>query len=427
MKPKLLNSCILLLAVAACLQFGSTARATVAFSVTPSAVSNTYNGTIMLQVTGLTNSETVVVQKFLDLNTNGVIDAGDPLVQQFQLTDGQAGMVIGGIVNSNVPGDTDSTAGQITALLIFHNGDFIQNVAGQYAFKLSSPGGHFTPLTNLFTVTNSPYAQQITGNVVSNGTSTALPNAIVLLFGPPRPGGKGPGGSPVAGAVANNSGGYTLLAPPGTYTPVAFKNGYVVNFSTAPVIILGAGQTVTTNLTATPATSSISGTLVDANNPGIALPGVLLPAKNSGGLLAVGFTDANGLFNVPVTAGTWGLNPDDTALIVHGYLGWQNDYLTNAGATGVPLVVPKATALFYGNVKDGSGTPLPGIDVYAYDNGSQLYQADAYTDANGRYAVGVLGGLGSNDPWSVQISSDGSPTNYIFSQPAFSQNGGTNL
>ena len=55
----------------------STADAAVAFTVTPSAVSNTYKGTITLQVTGLTNTETVVVQKFLDLNTNGLINAND--------------------------------------------------------------------------------------------------------------------------------------------------------------------------------------------------------------------------------------------------------------------------------------------------------------------------------------------------------------
>jgi hypothetical protein len=427
MKAKTLSSCILLLALAACQQIASTARAAVTFNVTPSAVSNTYNGTIMLQVSGLTNTETVLVQKFIDLNTNGVVDSGEWLVQQFQLTDGQAGMVIGGIVNSNVPGDTDSTAGQITAQLNFRNGDFIQNIAGQYAFKLSSPGGHFAPITSLFSVTNLPYTQKITGNVVSNGTSTTLPNAVVLLFGPPRSGDKGPKGPPVAGAVADNSGGYTIPAPPGIYAPAAFKAGYVVDFSTLPVITLSSGQTVITNLTGTNATTSIFGTLVDANNPGIALPGVLLPVKSSDGLLAVNFTDANGIFNVPVTAGMWGLKPDDTALIVHGYLGWQNDYITNAGATGVTLTVPKATALFYGNVKDGLGTPLPGIDVYAYDNGSQLYETDAYTDANGKYVAGALGGLGSNDPWSLQISSDTSPTNYIFSQPAFAQNGGTNL
>src|SRR6266702_5689868 len=67
------------------LVLGQTGWAAVGFTVTPSAVSNTYSGTITLQVTGLTNTETVVVQKFLDANTNGLIDAGDILGQQFQL------------------------------------------------------------------------------------------------------------------------------------------------------------------------------------------------------------------------------------------------------------------------------------------------------------------------------------------------------
>src|SRR6266851_9182569 len=110
---------------------GQTGWAAVGFTVTPSAVSNTYSGTITLQVTGLTNTETVVVQKFLDANTNGVIDGADLLVQQFNLTDGQAS-VIGGVTNFNVPGDTDTTAGQITAQLNFQNGDFTQNIIGKY-------------------------------------------------------------------------------------------------------------------------------------------------------------------------------------------------------------------------------------------------------------------------------------------------------
>ena len=57
----------------------------------------------------------VVVQKYLDANANGVVDTGDWLVQQFNLTDGQAGMVIDGVTNFNVPGDTDTVSGQITA------------------------------------------------------------------------------------------------------------------------------------------------------------------------------------------------------------------------------------------------------------------------------------------------------------------------
>jgi hypothetical protein len=108
------------------------AHAAVTFFVTPAAVSNTYNGTITLQIGGLTNTETVVIQKFLDLNTNSLVDGGDWLMQQFTLTDGQAGMVIGGVTNFNVPGDLNATTGAITATLNFQNGDFMQNLVGKY-------------------------------------------------------------------------------------------------------------------------------------------------------------------------------------------------------------------------------------------------------------------------------------------------------
>src|SRR6516162_112395 len=89
---------------------------TASLTVTPSVTSNTYTGIITLQVNGLSSGETVVVQKFLDVNHNGVIDSGDILWQQFQLTDGQASVFHDGalaVTNVNVPGDTDSTPGQI--------------------------------------------------------------------------------------------------------------------------------------------------------------------------------------------------------------------------------------------------------------------------------------------------------------------------
>src|SRR5665213_2083011 len=401
-------------------------RAAVTFTNTPSAVSNTYSGLITLSIGGLTNTETVVVQKFLDANTNGVIDGNDLLVQQFTLTDGM-NFVIGGVTNFNVPEDLNATTGAITAMLNFQNGDFVQNIIGHYFYKLSSPVEHFAPITNSFSVTNFPFAQKFTGNVVSNSSSTTLPNAVVLLFPPPRPGKNGPGGNPVAGVVANSAGAYTVQAPPGTYTLVALTTNYVGNFKKAPVLTLGSGQTINTNLSATNATASITGKIVDAANNAIGLPGVFLPLQSTNGLLAFSYSDTNGNFTARVTAGQWSLGSDDSGLIIHGYVGWNNNTNVNSGATGVTLAYAKANALFYGSVKDNLGNPLAGIDVNAYDNNNYLYQTDGYTDANGNYVVGVLGGLGSNDPWWIGISSDSSPANYIFSQPAFDQNGGTNI
>ncbi|HUA39200.1 MAG TPA: putative Ig domain-containing protein [Candidatus Sulfopaludibacter sp.] len=395
-----------LLAANLCLVTAVSMTAAVTFTITPPIVSNTYDGTITLSVSNVPTGDTVVVQKFLDLNTNGLIDGSDWLVQQFNMTDGQAGMVIGSVTNFNVPGDMDSTTGQITAKLNFQAGDFMQNVVGKYLFKLSSPVAHFSPITNIFTVTNYPYAQKFTGNVVSNGV--AVPNAVVLLFHPNQ--------GPVAGTVANNSGSYTIWAPVGTYSLIAFKSNYVCNFGAPPTLTLASGQTITTNLYLTNATSSISGRVVDANNSNIGLPGILIPAQSkTGGLMSVGFTDTNGNFTVGVQSGQWSLKADDTSLIVHGYMGLQNRTNVNAGATGVTIGVPLATALIYGSVKDSLGNSLPALDVYANDSSSNLYETDGYTDANGNYVLGVLG-LGTSDYWWIQANSNNQLTNYVFSQ-----------
>jgi large repetitive protein len=391
--------------------FAPAARAAVAFTVTPAAVSNTYSGKITLQITGLTNTETVVVQKFLDANTNGVIDAGDSLWQQFNLTDGQASVFHDGgtaVTNFNVPGDTDTTGGQITAPIILQNGDFAQTTVGKYLYKLSSPAGHFTALTNSFSVTNFPYAQSFTGTVFSNNTATAVGNAVIILFQPASGGNLNPQG----GAVANNAGNYTIKVPPGTYLLAAFRSNYLANLATAPTITLGSGSTITTNLTLTNTTQSISGRIVDAATPTLGLPGLLVPLTSSDNFLALGYSDTNGNFTVGTRPGVWKIESGDSSLIVHGYLSLQNNIKTNTASGsvgGVTNALPKASAIFYGSVKDNFGKALAGIDLYASDNNGQ-YQSDGYTDTNGNYVAGA-----SAADWHVSVSSDSGPTNYIFS------------
>src|SRR5690349_14104182 len=87
--------------------------AAVGVTPTPTAVSNLYAGTISLTVTGLNSGETVIVQKYFDANNNGVVDAGDYLVQQFQLTDGVGPTLFGSVTNINIPYDSNPTAGAI--------------------------------------------------------------------------------------------------------------------------------------------------------------------------------------------------------------------------------------------------------------------------------------------------------------------------
>jgi hypothetical protein len=411
------------------LPLAQSGRAAVGFSVTPTVVSNTYSGPITLQVTGLNPGDTVVVQKFLDANADGVIDAGDILIEQFDLTDG-SNFVIAGITNNNVPGDTDTVAGEITALQNFQT-DFTQILVGQYLFKLSSPAGHFAPITNAFTVTNSSYAQKLAGVVSSGGTPMA--NAGVILF---QPSGSDGGMNPVGGTVADSSGSFSMAVPAGTYLLAAFKSNFVADTTAAGNLVLAAGATLNTNLNLIATTQSISGIVYDTNSPALGLPGVLVPVETGTGLLGICFTDTNGNFSAGVNANQWKILPDSASLALHGYVGLENKVqvsTTKGSVSGVTLALPKATAFFYGTIKDSFGHPLTGeVAVYSDDqnstnNDNGSYQSDGYADTNGNYVTGVVGSANTNEFWQVSIDNSSSFPNYVFSQPDFDQNGGTNV
>lgn len=413
------------LLMAAGLLSGGSALAAVTFNVTPSVISNTYGGAVTLQISNLSSGDTVLIQKYLDANSNGIVDAGDLLSQQFKLIDGQANLFTNGgtlVTNLNLPGDIDGVAnGQITAQL-YLDFDFAQLFVGKYLFVLSSPAGHFTSITNSFTVTNFPFGQTISGTVTNNGS--AVPNAIVLLFQP-----SGGGENPAGGVVANNSGAYTISAPTGTYTLAAFKSNYVANLNISPDVTLGAGSNITTNVPVTSATTTISGKVIDTNTSA-GLPGMLLPFQTTNNYLAVAQTDTNGNFSAGVLANSWKVQPSSQSTSFYGYVKNNNDgtkvNTTGGSVAGVSIALTKGTAIFYGNVKDNLGNPMTGLDVEGDDNvqnGDGQYSVDAYTDVNGNYFAYVVAG----DAWEVYVNSaDQKPayTNYAYSQADSQQNGG---
>jgi len=408
---KLLIQLVFLAALAAILS--STAQAAVTFTVMPSTVSNTYNGTITLFITNIPAGDTVVVQKFLDANSNGVVDGNEWLVQQFNLTDGQA-TVFSGVTNYNVPGDFYAPTGAISTLLNFHfqqgsqSGDIAQDFVGKYLFKLSSPAGHFAPLTNAFTVTNFPFAQSIGGIVRSNGV--AISNAAVILFTSSSSGDL----NPVAGTIADNLGNYSIKAPVGTYLLAAFKTNCLDNLAVAPTVTLVASANITTNLNLTNATQFISGKVADTNTPSITLPGVLVAAMSTNSFIGIAFTDTNGNYTVGTRPNVWKLDGDSASITVHGYIRLQNKPKTNTTSgslTGVNQLFPKATAMFYGTVRDSLNNPLSGVHIFSQDANSVL-EDDVSTDQNGNYYADTLAGT-----WSVQVDNNNPLyTNYVFSQ-----------
>jgi len=355
------------------------------FTINPSSISNTYSGSITLQITGLTNGETVLVERFLDLNNNGVVDVADLLVQSFKDTEGQV-TSFDGIRDVNVPGDDDgATNASIQTSLSFNSGPEFSRSDGQHLFRVSSPTGRFTPLVRPLTVTQAAFAQRVTGNVTSGGSPVT--NASVALLIP-----VGNDIQFIGGTVADAAGNYSLAAAPGDYVVLAAKPGYVSDLNAAPMITLTAGQVVTTNLTLTAPTHTISGKVSDAASSN-GIPGLQLFVESANNTLTFAFSDASGNFTASVLPDQWKFSLSDFGLSQAGYLRPQNKpkvTVSTSDVTGVNIPLAKESALIYGNVKNDTNAPLPGISMFAND-GSNQYQASAITDANGNYTLGVSG------------------------------------
>src|SRR5690242_19054270 len=153
--------------------------AAISVSLNPASTSNTYTGVLTVQVTGLTNGEPVTVETYLDVNGNGVIDAGDPLMDSFKLSDGSVN-TIGGVTNLNVPWDSNPAGGALTTVL--NLSEPVERAAGNHIFRIISPFGNFTPQTNVWTVTNPALGATVSGTVSTGEVPVPYAMAVALTM-----------------------------------------------------------------------------------------------------------------------------------------------------------------------------------------------------------------------------------------------------
>jgi hypothetical protein len=361
-----------------------TAFAQQTLTVSPAVTSNTYPGVITLNITGLTNGEQVAVQEFMDLNANGSVDPGEPMMDAGKITDNDPSQaIIGGVTNINIPIDSNSATGAITTTLNFAPPLVLENFVGQHLFKLVSPTGRFAPVTATLVVTNAVTAQTLSGTVYSNGI-TPLANAVVVV----QP---ADGSGYTAAAVADNSGHYSLNVNPGSYGVMAVVPGYFMDTSVAPQVTLTNGMSATNNLSLSNGTVIISGNFYDAGNSN-GVGGAMVQLE-SGNLFAINFTDTNGNYSAAVSPGFWKIKPTKERLPRRGYVTLQQSLQEDATAGNVSnanVALFKGNALFYGRITDNFSSPFANIQFAGNDSNS-VYSAKGYSDANGNYAVAVLG------------------------------------
>ena len=381
-------------------------------SVSPSTTSNTYPGVITLQIGGLTNTEPVVVQEFLDGNANGVVDAGELLVDTFPITDGGVS-TIGGQTDLNVPFDSDATGGNITTTVFFSVPLLIENFVGQHIFRVVSPFNRFTPVDATFTVTNAALSQSVTGQVFL-GASPAT-NAFVVAL-------TGPDGGYAGATLADSAGHYSLKLPTNNYVLIASQPNCYFDTSAGPQIGLTNGMTATNNLYLTDGTVTMSGSVRDATNNG-ALGGVFMILQ-SGDYLALAFTASNGTFSAAVAPSFWQFGVQEDRLGRRGHVvpaDFPQVDTTTGAVANVSLLFPKANAMFYGRLTNNLGVPFANVEFEANDGQNDepsRFKCRGFSDANGYYSVAVLA---ETNGWYCSPSSSDTPAlaHHIVSQGQF--------
>jgi Carboxypeptidase regulatory-like domain len=395
--------------LASWLAVGNAGFAQQTLTVSPSSTSNTYTGVVTLNITGLTNGEKVSIEKWLDLNANGSVDAGDLLVDAFKIADNDlTNNLIGGVMDISVPWDTNTTNGTITTTLNFAGNMAIENMTAHFIYRLVSPTGRFAPVTALFTVTNASLPQSVSGTVYSSGV-TPLPYAVVVALDQQA-------GNPAGSVVADSNGHYFLTLPASSYSLIAIAANYYFDQSTGPSVILTNGMAATNNMSLTNGTVTLSGSVYNAaNSNGI---GGLLLQLQSGNLFAIAFSDTNGNYSAAVTPSQWTVQPTKERLARRAYVvprsKTQWDTTTNS-VSNANIALPHGNALFYGRITDNSSAPFANVEIDA--SAGNDYSTKGYSDPNGNYAVAALGGL-TNEYWNCGVNDGvGTPiANYVLNQ-----------
>ena len=356
--------------------------------ITPPSIQNEADGSIMFTITNLAVGEAVTVEKYADLNGNGIIDPDEPLLRSFSVTDGQVPL-IAGMRNLNVPGDDDGAAnGQMTVNVPYPGVDAIfSRIAGTYAYKVSSPTGGFVPLTQPFLITqNTSLPQGATGTITAAANGQGLANILVVLVEQNVNVG--------VGTFTDANGDYTVHAPPGSYAVVPVAKGLVIDRAAASVDVT-ANQFVTKNLALNTGSFTVSGTLTDTAT-GAGIPGTVITSKGPNGLGAIGFSDTSGNYTLPVTSGSWDGELYQNALSELGYVGLGNLFQLDitADVSNVDIALPKATALIYGTVTDAQSNPVT-LEVDAQDQAGHGARGRSF-GPGGSYAVGLVAGT-----WNV--------------------------
>jgi len=362
-------------------------------TISPANVTNDYVGEVTLTITGLANGQTVNIERFADLNGNGLVDAIEPMIDSFTITDGQLPLTVG-VRNVNVPGDEDGLVnGQSRVVLSFPSLDTLFGAAsGTFIFVVSDTQGSFSPVRKSFTVAQKVLPQGIRGRITAATGAPLADTAITVLT---------QDNQRVGGTVTDANGNYTFYAAPGDYLVIPIKSGWVADRSLGAVTVASESFEIS-DQTMAKGSLTVSGRLTNAGN-GAPLPGIAVVAQSAAqspnDLFGVDFTDANGHYSASVSADVWDIGVADSGGLAQvGCIpGGLRTTIVSGSLSNLDFAASNVTALIYGTITDDLGVPLIGFGFQATDDALRTVVGATFAPG-GNYALGVLPGR-----WNVSI------------------------
>ncbi len=154
------------------------AHGAVTLTASPAQIAWNSNAWVSVAISNVAVSGAVTLSLYVDVNTNGAIDAVDRLIQQFALRDGVANP----LGARTIVDDEDGAANGVVRARISYHGltdeAWISHAVAPYLWQATSTAGT-SPATS-FRITQSAGTTWLTGRVIDAATSNGIPGALVV-------------------------------------------------------------------------------------------------------------------------------------------------------------------------------------------------------------------------------------------------------
>jgi hypothetical protein len=325
-------------------------------------------------------AETVRFVIGIDANQNGVLDAGEGLVEALPIRDGAY--------------NDESSQAQVVQFML---SGVPEHLWGRFVVAALDQDGSM--VQHGYQMVSSSTSQTISG-IVRDSAGNPVAGATVSVLPMDR---EGHQDNPPYNAVASPSGAFSMMVAPGQYEVMAGL-GFEGNVPSVPALYrvgLAAGQSRTDlKFTLDPAQGApytIEGTLTGPGGEPVVNYRVM---AFSGDDERRASTDIEGHYRLHVTSGTWTVFPNAVAdRGYYYYSGSQQAVSVPPSRANVNFSISVTSNVCSGRVTDENAAPLPGAEVEARTTPTQYYEVDVPCNGQGKYVVYLPNATYQISPW----------------------------